>query len=110
MPGAPENLVKGDIISVKPGEIIGADGYVVSGSGEVNTSSITGESLPVGVSEGSEVLFGYINVNSPIDVCVTQSYADGTFSKIINAMEETLTKSQRAKPSSRSSPRFTLLP
>lgn len=94
---APENLVKGDIISVKPGEIIGADGYVVSGSGEVNTSSITGESLPVGVSEGSEVLFGYINVNSPIDVCVTQSYADGTFSKIINAMEENLDKKSKSE-------------
>ena len=94
---SPENLEKGDVISVKPGEIIGADGYVVSGRGEVNTSSITGESLPVGVSEGSEVLFGYISVNSPLNICVTQTYEDGIFSKILNAMRDNLDKKSKSE-------------
>ncbi len=94
---SPENLVPGDIIIVKPGEIIGADGNVVSGTGEVNTSSITGESLPIAVGKGDSVLFGYTNINSPLEICVAKSYADGTFSKIITALKENLEKKSKSE-------------
>lgn len=93
----PENLSIGDVITVKPGEVIGADGTVARGTGEVDTSSITGESLPVAVKQGSAVLFGYCALNAPLEIEVTEAYQDGTFAKIVTALKENLDKKSKSE-------------
>ena len=59
---APENLKIGDIIVVKPGEKIAVDGIIIKGASSLDTSALTGESLPVFVEENTEVLSGSLNV------------------------------------------------
>ena len=76
-----------DVILVKPGERVPLDGRIVDGNTQVDTSAITGESIPINVKEGSKVVSGYINKSSPIKICVTNTLQDSMVSRILDSVE-----------------------
>lgn len=83
----PEELKIGDIIIVKPGEKIPVDGLVINGESFVNTSALTGESIPRKVSINDEVLAGTINENNAIEVKVTKKFKDTAINEIIELVK-----------------------
>ncbi|MCI6382394.1 MAG: cadmium-translocating P-type ATPase [Fusobacterium mortiferum] len=89
---SPKKLKKGDIIVVKAGEKIPVDGIVVKGESTLNTSALTGESLPLEVNINSEVLSGSINGNGILEVKVTKLFSDSTINKIIEMVENASNK------------------
>lgn len=92
-----EELVPGDLLLVKPGQVIPADGVVNSGSSEVNQAAITGESLPVDKAPGDEVFTGTLNGGGALYIEVTTA-AEGTlFAKIITLVEKAQTETPRTE-------------
>ncbi len=85
-------IEKGDLILVKPGEKIPADGNVIEGLSYLDTSPLTGESYPRKVGIGDEVLSGMINGNDLLKIAVTKDYQDSTSAKIIHLIEEAADK------------------
>lgn len=83
-----KNLKIGDNILIKPGEMIPVDCKVISGSSSIDTSNITGESTPVFVNEGTELLSGAINLNGSLKCVVTKTFADSTASQIVDLVYE----------------------
>ena len=83
----PELVEIDNIIRVEPGEKIPLDGVIISGCSSIDAKALTGESLPVDVVEGSEVISGTINLTSTIDIRVTKSYADSAVNKILTLVE-----------------------
>ena len=92
---SPEEVSVGDIIVIRPGEKIPLDGVVISGSSLVDTSAMTGESLPREVGEGDEVISGCINLNGVMEVRVSRTYSESTVVKILDLVENA--SSQKAK-------------
>ena len=88
----PEDVKIGDIIIVKPGEKIPLDGIVSKGSSSIDSKSLTGESLPVDVNEGMEVISGCVNITSTIEVKVEKEFYDSTVSKILDLVENATSK------------------
>ena len=84
---SPEKVEKGSMILVKPGEKIPLDGIIVNGTGSVDTSALTGESMPRDVAEGAEVLSGSINLNGLLEIRTTSDFNDSTVSKILELVE-----------------------
>ncbi|MFW5996047.1 MAG: heavy metal translocating P-type ATPase [Halanaerobiaceae bacterium] len=84
----PENVNPGDIIVIKPGEKVPLDGRVVKGSSTLDTSALTGESLPRSVETGEEVLSGMINRGGLLEVEVTREYESSMVSKILKLVGE----------------------
>lgn len=84
---SPEEVGIGDLILVKPGEKVPLDGKVVDGRSMVDTSALTGESLPREVETGSEVLSGSINKNGLLTVEVTKDFGESTVSKILDLVQ-----------------------
>lgn len=84
----PEEVETGDIIIVRTGEKIAIDGVIVSGTTVIESSALTGESVPTEVSEGDEVLSGCINLGSTIEIRTTKEFEDSTASKIMYLVEE----------------------
>ena len=78
----PETLSVNDIIIIKPGEKVAVDGVVEKGTSSLNTAALTGESLPVFVEKGTEILSGSLNIDGMIEVRVTKEYKDSAISKI----------------------------
>jgi len=78
----PRQLSQGDVVRVRPGDNIPADGVVVSGQSSVNQANITGESLPVDKVEGDEVFSGTNNLAGAVDIRVTRSGQDTTLGKV----------------------------
>jgi len=94
----PEDIKINDFIIVKPGEKIPLDGVIVEGKSTLNTSSISGESLPKDVNVNDEVLSGTINIESPLIIKVTKTFYDSTIVKILNMVENaTENKSKKEK-------------
>ena len=89
---SPDEVPMGAQILVKPGEKIPLDGVVLEGNAAVDTSALTGESLPRHVEAGSEVLSGFINSNGVITVAVTKSYSESAVSKILELVENASSK------------------
>lgn len=85
---AAADLTPGDIFLVRPGESIATDGVIRAGTASINEAAITGESVPVDKSVGSEVFPGTINLTGALEVEVTRRYEDNTLSKIIHLVEE----------------------
>ncbi|NSW89855.1 MAG: cadmium-translocating P-type ATPase [Firmicutes bacterium] len=88
----PEKVKTGELIIVKPGEKVPLDGIVVEGVSTVDTSTLTGESIPITVEAGSEVLSGSINKNNLLTVKVTKEYSDSTISKILDMVQNAASK------------------
>lgn len=84
---SPQEVQVGDIIVVKPGERIPLDGKVIKGSASVDTSALTGESMPRLLEPGMEALSGFINQNGMLTLEVTKSYAMSTVAKILELVE-----------------------
>jgi Cd2+/Zn2+-exporting ATPase len=84
---SPEEVNAGDSIIVRPGEKIPLDGVVTGGRSALDTSALTGESLPRDVEPGSEVLSGSINKNGLLTIRVTKRFGESTVSKILNLVQ-----------------------
>lgn len=89
---APEELGIGDTIIVKPGEKIPVDGIITSGNSTIDTSAITGESIPRPVSVGDEITSGFINGNASLEVKVTATFNDSAVGKILELVENSATR------------------
>ena len=83
----PEDVRIGDLVRVEPGERIPVDGVIVSGSASVDTSKITGESVPAEVSVGDRVLSGCINISGVLVVEAESEYAGSTVARILELMD-----------------------
>ena len=83
----PEELEINTVIRILPGEKVPVDGIIYKGNTYLDNKALTGESVPVEVLEGSNVLSGSININNTIDVKVTKKYADSTVNKILELVE-----------------------
>ncbi|MBY0013772.1 cadmium-translocating P-type ATPase [Paenibacillus typhae] len=83
----PEEVEIGDIIVVKPGEKVPLDGTILEGSAMMDTSALTGESVPRSAEPGSQVLSGFINRNGVITVEVTQTFGESAVSKILELVQ-----------------------
>lgn len=94
---SPKELKLDDIIIVKAGEKIPVDGIVINGESSLNTSALTGESLPQEVKVGDEVLSGSLNGNSVLEIKVTKLFSDSTISKIIEMVENAGNKKAEAE-------------
>ncbi|MCI4138456.1 cadmium-translocating P-type ATPase [Bacillus vallismortis] len=84
---SPEDVKIGDIIVVNPGESIPLDGKVVQGSAMVDTSALTGESVPRKAAEGQDVMSGFINQNGVLHIEVTKGYQESAVSKILDLVQ-----------------------
>lgn len=84
---SPEDVNIGDIIVVKPGEKIPLDGKVIEGTSLVDTSALTGESVPRELEPGKDALSGFINKNGVLTVEVTKDYGESTVSKILDLVQ-----------------------
>ena len=84
---SPEEVAVGDLILVKPGEKLPLDGVVVDGESALNTTALTGESLPRDVKPGDSVLSGCVNMSGVLTVRVTAAYGESTVAKILQMVE-----------------------
>lgn len=93
----PDDVEIGTVITVKPGERIPLDGIVVQGTTMIDTSALTGESVPRKAETGTEVISGCINGNGTIRVQVTKEFEDSTVSKILEMVENASSKKAKVE-------------
>ena len=93
----PEKVKIGEIIVVKPGEKIPLDGIVLEGKSMIDTSSLTGESLPRNVEKNDEILSGCINQNGTLSIKVTKEYGESTVHKILDLVENASNKKSKSE-------------
>ncbi len=94
----PFDVQIGDLIIVKSGERVPVDGIVQKGSSSLDTSSMTGESIPRKIKEGEKIISGVINIGSPLIIKVTKEFYNSTMSKMLDLVENassTKTKSEK---------------
>ena len=94
---SPEEVKIGDIIVVKPGERIPLDGTVIEGKSMIDTSSLTGESVPRNVSINDEVLSGCINQNGLLTIKVNKEFGESTVNKILDLVENASSKKSKSE-------------
>ena len=94
---SPDKISIGDIIIVKPGEKVPLDGTIVDGNSMLDTSALTGESVPREVNIGDEVLSGSINQNGLIEIKVAKSFGESTVSKILDLVENASSKKSKSE-------------
>ncbi|MBO6310654.1 MAG: cadmium-translocating P-type ATPase [Oribacterium sp.] len=93
----PDEVEVGSVIVVEPGEKIPIDGVVISGSSSLNTSALTGESLPRDCKEGDEVLSGSINISGEIRIRTSKPFGESTASKIMDLVENSSSRKSRSE-------------
>lgn len=93
----PEEVSVGDVITIKAGEKVPLDGVVLEGTSQVNTSALTGESLPRQVEPGDDVISGCINQSGLLRVQVTKVYEESTVAKILDLVENSSSKKAKAE-------------
>lgn len=93
----PDEVQIGDIIVIKAGEKIPLDGKVIEGSSMIDTSALTGESVPREVEVGSDILSGCININGIITAEVTKEFGESTVSKILDLVENASSKKSNSE-------------
>ena len=93
----PDDVGIGTLIVVQPGEKVPIDGVVVSGSSTLNTSALTGESVPRGVKEGDEIISGCVNLSGLLKIRTTKEFGESTVSKILNLVENSSMKKSRSE-------------
>ena len=90
----PDDVEVGTVIVVQPGEKVPIDGVIVSGNSTLNTSALTGESLPREVKEGDEVISGCVNLSGLLRIETTKEFGESTVSKILDLVENSSMKNQ----------------
>ncbi len=93
----PEEVAVETIILVRPGEKVPIDGVVVEGSSTLNTSALTGESLPREVSVGQEIISGCVNLSGVLRIRTTKEFGESTVSRILNLVENSSMKKAKAE-------------
>ena len=93
----PDEVTVGSIIVVQPGEKVPLDGIVVSGGASLNTSALTGESLPRDVKEGDEIISGCIDMNGLLKVQTTKEFGESTVSKILDLVENASSRKSKSE-------------
>ena len=93
----PDEVAIGDIIVVQPGEKVPIDGVVVEGTASLNTSALTGESLPREVNTGDEIISGCINMSGLLKIRTTKEFGESTVSKILDLVENSSSKKSRSE-------------
>lgn len=93
----PDYVEIGQTIIIQPGERITIDGIIVSGKSSLNTSALTGESLPREVNSGDEVISGSINLSGILKVRTTKEFGDSTVSKILELVEESAARKSKSE-------------
>ena len=93
----PDEVTVGSIIVVQPGEKVPLDGIVVSGGASLNTSALTGESLPRDVKEGDEIISGCIDMNGLLKVRTTKEFGESTVSKILDLVENASSRKSKSE-------------
>lgn len=93
----PDEVQIGDIIVIKAGEKIPLDGKIIDGSSMIDTSALTGESVPREVEVGSDILSGCININGVITAEVTKEFGESTVSKILDLVENASSKKSQSE-------------
>ncbi|MBD5476446.1 MAG: cadmium-translocating P-type ATPase [Lachnospiraceae bacterium] len=93
----PDEVAVGSVITVQPGEKVPIDGVIVSGSSTLNTSALTGESLPREAAEGDEVISGCVNMSGVLRIRTTKEFGESTVSKILDLVENSSMKKSRSE-------------
>ncbi len=93
----PEEVATGTVITVQPGEKVPIDGVVVEGMSALNTSALTGESLPREVAQGDEVISGCVNMSGVLRMRTTREFGESTVSKILDLVENSSMKKSRSE-------------
>lgn len=93
----PDDVPIGTVIVVQPGEKVPIDGKVVEGSSSLNTSALTGESVPREVHVGDEIISGCVNLNGLIKIETTKEFGESTVSKILDLVENSSMKKSRSE-------------
>lgn len=93
----PDDVHIGTVIVVQPGEKVPIDGKVVEGSSSLNTSALTGESVPREVHVGDEIISGCVNLNGLIKIETTKEFGESTVSKILDLVENSSMKKSRSE-------------
>ena len=93
----PDEVAIGEIIIVKPGEKIPIDGIIVEGNASLNTSALTGESVPRDAKAGDEVISGCINMSGVLKIKTTREFGESTVSKILDLVENASSKKSKSE-------------
>ena len=93
----PDEVPVGSIIVVQPGEKVPLDGIVIEGNSSLNTSALTGESLPRNVHAGNEIISGCININGVLRIQTTKEFGESTVSKILDLVENASSRKSRSE-------------
>ena len=93
----PDEVAVGTVIVVQPGEKVPIDGVVVEGSSTLNTSALTGESLPRDACEGDEIISGCINMTGLLKIRTTKEFGESTVSKILELVENSSSRKSRSE-------------
>ena len=93
----PDEVAVGSIIVVQPGEKVPLDGVVVEGAASLNTSALTGESLPRDVKEGDEIISGCIDMSGVLKIRTTKALGESTVSKILDLVENASSRKSRSE-------------
>lgn len=93
----PDEVAIGTIIVVQPGEKVPIDGIIIEGTATLNTSALTGESLPREVAAGDEIISGCINLNGLLKIRTTKEFGESTVSKILDLVENSSSKKSRSE-------------
>lgn len=94
---SPEEINIGQIIIVQPGEKIPLDGIIVEGNSSLNTSALTGESLPWDIKEGDEIISGCINLTGVLKIKTTKGFGESTVSKILELVENSTSRKSKSE-------------
>ena len=93
----PDEVEIGSIIVVQPGEKVPIDGIVIEGNSSLNTSALTGESLPRDVKQGDEIISGCINMSGLLKVRTTKEFGESTVSKILELVENSSSRKSKSE-------------
>lgn len=93
----PDDVGIGDVIIVQPGEKVPIDGIVLSGASSLNTSALTGESLPREVKTDDEIISGCINMTGVLKIRTTKEFGDSTVSKILELVEDSASRKSKSE-------------
>lgn len=93
----PDEVEPGSVIVVQPGEKVPIDGIVIEGTSTINTSALTGESLPRDAQEGDEIISGCINMTGVLKIKTTKEFGESTVSKILDLVENASSRKSKSE-------------